>query len=670
AVISRRTELILVLTLCAVGLWLRLAGVSYGLPDYIYHEDTPKQLHRVPDFFRGQLIPEDTYPTLHMYIVALLLKGLALLDPHGFEGGPTLTQVAVTARVLNAVFGAGIIVLVYLTGRWLFGWAVGLLAAALASLSSLHVLHAHYEMGDITQTFFVTMSFAAAARVLLVGRPSAFVLAGAAAGVAASAKYYGAVVLGTLVVAALPGLRAQWRRRLALLTAAAAAAVAAFVVTTPKLLLTPLDFLAEIGDAFVTAPPPPLWRRPAFAGTTLLGVSLEWFGLLFVAAVIVGIVVAIRRGPRGFVLLATPALVVGLYVIARSHRLDERNLVILAPFLFLLVAMAVAWLGERSRGATLVATGVAAALLATAALDVLYVTYLFREDDTRVFALRWLEQQGASRDKVLTVTYHDSVEAYQAYGAELLKLDSKEWWWEVAWYVPRPSAEARRALEFLAARGKLLKRFELLPRSFISPTLAYYDLDSMAVPHAFPPPDDVARGAERLIFLADDAVPDPVSLFVDRRRPVSSILVSRTPMDEVSVALSGLGRVEIRHGSRRVGATLASGESRIVRLRPRRAFPWFLYFYPITIEAREGHVVARLLTTPCEVAGRLLVDRQWAAAVPHLTQCQGRRWEEPARLLDLAWAHVQLGHLAEARRTLEALHQVSPGLPDSLAGLV
>jgi len=53
------------------------------------------------------------------------------------------------------------------------------------------------------------------------------------------------------------------------------------------------------------------------------------------------------------------------------------------------------------------------------------------------------------------------------------------------------------SVEFLSTRGKLLKRFELLHRAFTSPTLAYYDVsDAMAVPHAFPPPEDVPSAPE------------------------------------------------------------------------------------------------------------------------------------------------------------------------------
>lgn len=665
-----RADIVLVLVLSLVGLGLRLAGLSYGLPDHIFHEDTLKQILRVPHFLRGEWTGQDTYPTLHMHIVAGLLKAAELLDPRALGPGPSLTLVAVTARLLNAVLGAGTVCLVYLLGRRLLGRGAGLVAAALTAVSSLLVLHAHYEMGDTAQAFFVTASVAAAARVLVGGRGAAFVVAGVCAGLAASAKYYGGIVLGALVVAALPGIRAEWRRRLAWLGLATVAAAAAFVLTTPKLLLTPLDFVATLGDAFETLPPPPLVRRPIVAAQALIGIGLEWFGPWLLTLAALGIPLLARRGSRGWLVLAMPALVLGLYAGGRAHRLDDRNLVILAPFLFLAVAAGLVWLAQRARWARLVATAIGIALLGSATLDGLHVAYLFWQEDTRQFALRWVQRHVSASAKILTITYHDSIESYQAHHADLLELDSKEWVPYTVWYAWRRRDEPRRAAEFLSTRGKLLMRFELLHRAFTSPTLAYYDVsDAMAVPHAFPPPEDAASAPDTLVFLDDDALPDRLGVFVPRHQSATHTLVSRKPLSEVSVALSGVGRVRVRQGGTSVRVDLTPGEVRLVRLAPRRAFPWFKYFYPLTIEAGDGHVYARILTTPCEVAWLHLFEEQWARAIPQLDACRGSRWGEPSSLLDLAWAHAQLGHPAEARRALEALRHAHPGLLETLVDL-
>ncbi len=668
---SPRAERWLLLGCLAVAFALRVIGLSYGQPDRVtYHEDTPKQIARVPDFVQGRLVAEDTYPTLHMYVVALLLKALFLLDPHAWDRGPSGLQVVVTARLLNALLGSFMVVLVHLAGRGLFGAPTGLLAALLATLSSLGVLHAHYEMGDVTHTFFVTLAFLAAVRIGLGGGLAWFLLGGVAAGLAGAAKYYGALVLGVVGLAAGFGRRDAWTRQVARLGAAGVAAGLAFVLSTPKLLLTPRGFLAQFGDAFEPIPPPPLLERPLVAGTALLGLSLEWFGPLFLALLALGLVwLARSRTPVALLPLAMPILVFTLYVAKRPHRLDDRNLLIFTPFLFLIVAVALVRLAAGQRWRRLVALGLGAALVGPAALDAVHVAYLFWQDDTRAFAQRWLTRRVPPTASVLTVTYLDSVEAYEATGADLLRLDSKEWLWDTVWYTPRPDEATRRALALLEARGKLLTRFELMPRAFTAPTFAYYDLTSMAVPHAFPPPEGTAPATDSLVFLDEDAVPGRVGILVERDRTATHTLVSRTPLGELRLALSGAGHVGIRQGWTKVGLDLEPGSVRVVAFTPRASFPWFKRFYPLSIQGGEGHVYARVLVTPCEFADPLLTEGRWAEAIPLLERCRDRRVEAPARLLDLARAQAELGRLADARATLEALRRQSPGLLEGLLDL-
>jgi len=153
---------------------LRIAGLSYGLPDNLYHSDTPKQLDRVAHFLKGNLDPGDSYPSPHMYGVALLLAGLFGLDPHALGDGPSWSQVVIAARLLNAALGAAMVPLLYAAGRWLLAPRVAALAAVLLALAPLHIIHSHHEVGDIPQTFFVVASLAAAARALVGGAPGRF----------------------------------------------------------------------------------------------------------------------------------------------------------------------------------------------------------------------------------------------------------------------------------------------------------------------------------------------------------------------------------------------------------------------------------------------------------------------------------------------------------------
>ena len=226
-----------------------------------------------------------------------------------------------------------------------------------------------------------------------------------------------------------------------------------------------------------------------------------------------------------------------------------------------------------------------------------------------------------------------------------------------------------RALELLEERGKLLKRFALLPRAFTSPILAYYDLASAPVAHAFPPPDTVVD-SEPLIFVDDRAVPDRAAVVVPPRGSRSVTVVSRERLSRLGVALAGTGHGRVQQGGQRRNVGLEPGEVKVVLFEPRRSFPWYAYVYRVTIDAPVDWTVARLLLTPCDTAWTYLAYEKWSAAIPHLEACRGVRWVEPARLLDLAWAELRLGRVDRARRALEELERQSPGLAGALAELV
>jgi hypothetical protein len=668
----RRAERVLVgmLTLAALG--LAVTGLPYGLPE-IYHPDTPKQLGRVPHFMAGRLVPEDTYPTLHIYAVALLLKyPLALVREPSFAVlPPTTTESAVVARLLSALLAAGLVPLVYLLGRQVFGASgAALTGAALTAVSPVLVLHAHYEMGDVPQAFLATLAVAAAAWATRTGRPAGLLLAGVAAGLAASAKYYGVLAFAAVPVAL--GVQAMpTRRRLRLAVAAGVLAVVAFALTTPKVLDDPLAFLGELRrspDLFVIRPPA-WWRRPAVGGALLAGLALAWFGALGSVLAVAGAAALAGRGPAGRVVLATPLAVLGAYVAWRANYLDDRNLVILVPFVALATAAALAWLGRRGRWGRLAAVALGAAVVGPAALESLHVAWLFWRGDTIRAAARWYARHVPPSVTVTERLYVDDLARYRAAGTDLLRTDSRVYERHLRWYAPRAYPHVGRSLELLETQGKLLKRFELLPRGFIAPTIAYYDLDSMAVPYAFPPPEDAAPGLDPLVFVDREALPERLAAVVEPDRPALLTIVSRTPLDRLAVALGGAGRVTLRHGAQRTRVHLRPGDLQLVRLEPRRRPPWLTHAYPLRITAREGAAYARLLVTPCDGADVLARYGRWTEARQALEGCQGGRWGEPARLLALAEGYAREGRATDARRAVEALERAAPGLAGGLAGL-
>jgi hypothetical protein len=126
----------------AVAFLLRVAGLTYGAPPSLslaYAQAAPL----IAAFMRGDLAPDETYPMLHMYLVAFLLRVVGLVDPHAFDAGPSWSQAVITARLLNAALGTATVWLLYDAARRLFGWRVGLLGAALLAPSTPAIVPAH-----------------------------------------------------------------------------------------------------------------------------------------------------------------------------------------------------------------------------------------------------------------------------------------------------------------------------------------------------------------------------------------------------------------------------------------------------------------------------------------------------------------------------------------------
>lgn len=655
----------LLVAILAAAFLLRVAGVSYGLPDWVYHSDTTKQLRRVVPFLWGDLVPEDTYPVLHMYLTALVLRVGAFIDPHGPAGEPSWSQVVVSVRLLNAALGTVTVALLAGLGRRLFGWRVGLLAAALLALSPVSIVNAHYEMGDVTQTLFVVAAVAAAALALRSGSPAAILATGALAGLAASAKFFGVVVLATALVAVAGGRRRPPAHAILLLVGACVLTVAAFVLSTPRVLLEPGRWLSQVRaspELFIGNPPPVL-RRFWLGSRVVLGLAGEWFGLPLCLAALAGLALLARRGWRGALVLTTPALVLAIYVWFRPHGLDDRYLVILAPFVALAAGVAVVGLGRWSRRAAL---GLALALVALGTVDALHVAYLFWTDDTRQLALRW--RQRALPPDARPTSLPGFAQGGPSAQSAILVTDTQSDDRHHVWYSAQQKEPVIRAVARLEREGKLLRRFELLPRGFTAPTISYYDLESMDVPYAFPPPDAVVSD-EDVVFLDPDAVPDRAAVVVTPGHPRTWTLVSRAPVPRIALALAGEGRIRVRSGLRTRAWSVDARRATIVEIAPWRGFPWFKPVYRLGLEPGEGRVAVRLLRTPCEVAERLLALEDWAGAVRQLDACRGTRWMEPARLLDLAWVRARAGQPDGARAALGDLERAAPGLLEGLVDL-
>jgi 4-amino-4-deoxy-L-arabinose transferase-like glycosyltransferase len=357
-----RSPLLLLAALLLLASLLRLAGLSWGLPDerhyFSYHPDEAPLLFPALTISQGDWNPHFfNYGTLYIYLVALPARVLGLA-PGPLPEAPLY----LLARLLSALFGVASVYLLFRLGSLIGGGRLGLLSAAILALLPLHLVLSHYATVDAASVFFLLLAAIGWAKILRDGSWGGYLLAGAATGAAAAAKYSLAVALVMLPVAALlstsprPKRRAVPARALRLAAALAAAGIA-FLLGCPYALslagglhLNPEfveGFRFELthmrqGGTFAFLDSGSGWAYHFFRGLP------AGLGLPLLALALAGFLpLARRQGRAGWLMLAW----CGLYflVIGFARERFIRYLLPLAPFLALSAAEAALRLWQARR---------------------------------------------------------------------------------------------------------------------------------------------------------------------------------------------------------------------------------------------------------------------------------------------------------------------------------
>lgn len=376
------------LGICVLALLLRAWGLDFGLPS-LYHPDEPTHITIVQHMIKtGDLNPHFfDYPTLFFYIHALSYLPYFVVGklagvfysvddipyPVVYQLGIGATDMSSTfmlGRWLTVLFGVGTVALVYLVGKRLFDDSrVGLLAALLTAVSPANVANSRFITPNMMLTFFGVLALLGAALVLRRGDTRYYVLAGLGAGLTASIKYNGALIIVVLAAAHFlregpKGLK-DWRIYMAPLLAAAL-----FFATTPFAILDSAKFLNDVRqDA----------QHYSTAHFGMEGDALGWYidYLLSVEGLIV--VPAVLGILRGLLFRLKPLLMLSVFPVIYFTFIstfvvrNDRTVMPLLPFVALLGSAFLFWLVDSQGPALPLArravTGVAAAIM------VLSVTY-------------------------------------------------------------------------------------------------------------------------------------------------------------------------------------------------------------------------------------------------------------------------------------------------------
>jgi 4-amino-4-deoxy-L-arabinose transferase-like glycosyltransferase len=340
---ERRRNRLLAGLVVAITAYLRFRHLDAGIPHAI-GIDEPQIMERAVAMMKsGDFNPRFfDWPSLTIYlhmIVACFTFLMGAMDGmwrNLDQVGPA--DMYLNGRALTAAFGTATVWLVYLIGsRW--GQAQGLLAAALCAVIPSHVRESHYVLADVPTAFFTTLTLWLALRAHERATLVRFALAGAAVGLAASAKYNGVVALVVpLAVAWFGAGTISERARRSLIIGVAAGA--AFLAGTPYAVLDLPAFLndyARLAAIFAR-------ERPGDPGWAIylrhLELALGWPALALTGLGLAGglwrMIVGGDRARWAALVLFPPLY---FQVMAGSYQIYGRYLMPLLPFASLLAAV-------------------------------------------------------------------------------------------------------------------------------------------------------------------------------------------------------------------------------------------------------------------------------------------------------------------------------------------
>lgn len=305
----RAAEIAPLAVVVALAAALRIVGSASGLPLPLLNPDEVNIVPRAWEIVHGGGLDPGWYDYPSLLFLVLAPTQIGLDDPsYG------------AARVGAVLRGIGGVGAAWWLGRVAYGRAAALTGAVGIAVATTHVAYSRMAVTDVLLTLAVTVTLA----LLVSGRLE---WAGAVAGLAASAKYPGAMLVAPLVVASV----GQWQR----LVRALGLAAVAFVATSPFVVVHAgaawndfdrVQSLAQDGWlGFEDDPATPV----AFADRTWDAV-----GPLALVALL-GLVVALRRRDRSDRILLAFALVYAASLLPVAAHFD-RYVLPLVPLLAVL----------------------------------------------------------------------------------------------------------------------------------------------------------------------------------------------------------------------------------------------------------------------------------------------------------------------------------------------
>ena len=407
----------LLLSILALGFALRIWGISFGLPDlFRYDEITHVEIAlklgssglNPGSFTHGSLL---YYVLFCEYLPIYLFQHLfgLVASPTDFLVKNYITDPSMlflAGRVAQAIFGTGIIIIIYMIGKRLFNKRIGLISAYLLSISFMHVQASHYIKAEMLSSFLLMVGFLFAIHIIYKDNLKYYLLAGLFIGLSTAAKYYaclGYIFLITVHLLSNWELSYQHKYRVAGLAQvflkrkfvlASFMVLAGFLIGQPYVLLDFKTFMANFifvvtlgNHDFIqrTVGLPQIW----FFFYTLLNNAI---GLPVLLGFLISFSLMFKKEYRKklLILLCFPLFyLIGIFFSSVSV---DRYLCPIVPFLVVSAAVFVDWLARKPPVHKNVVLIIAIIILSLPMIDVLRYERLITKKDTRAISRKWIEE--------------------------------------------------------------------------------------------------------------------------------------------------------------------------------------------------------------------------------------------------------------------------------------
>ncbi len=313
----RRVGVALLLMLAA---GLRIWGLDFGLPILGIRPDEEKVILPALTFFSGDYNPHlFNYPTFYLYLLHIALAPAYLIGRLGGHFGDWLdllhdfrvdpTPYVLFARSISAALSVACVWLIVRLGRRLGTTLGGFVGAGLFAVSQLPVREAHFATVDGPQAFFVLLSLLLGMRILQPKARTREVLrASIVAGLTASVKYTGGIVVVPLLFVVARWARGQGRSPGRWILGTGALSVGVFALASPFVVLDPGGFwesFSRIVGYYGTAPEElaAVSARPS-GWAQLVGYLSDGLGLPLLILGGLGLLECARRGGGAITIFA------------------------------------------------------------------------------------------------------------------------------------------------------------------------------------------------------------------------------------------------------------------------------------------------------------------------------------------------------------------------------